>query len=332
MSVTGTIKTIDGWDHPDMTNAKMVTAIQGVLPEAKAETITREWRRAKQQAGGGKAVAGLDEKNKELGLRIQQLEDHNYQLTTALAKMKKRTERNIHDYQSEPIRFGLVSDTHLGSLFANTDLLDFAYDYFAEEGITQVYHSGDILAGEHMYRGQEYELAYIGADTQILNCIEHYPRREGIITHFITGNHDHSYWKRAGISVGEKIEAQRSDMIYLGMDEADVILESGGNSIVLRLFHPAKGTAYAISYQIQKFIESLSGGHKPNIACIGHYHKTEYLFYRNIHAFQSGCVEHQTPFMRGRNIAAMMGFWIIEVVINSTGIISCKGEFFPCYD
>jgi hypothetical protein len=36
-------------------------------------------------------------------------------------------------------------------------------------------------------------------------------------------------------------------------------------------------------------IEAMPGGEKPNILAVGHYHKMEQIFYRNIHAFQTGC-------------------------------------------
>ena len=87
----------------------------------------------------------------------------------------------------------------------------------------------------------------------------------------------------------------------------------GTRDITLRLLHPGKGTAYALSYQPQKWAESISGGDKPSIAALGHYHKIEQLFYRNIHIFQTGTFEEQTPFMQRKNIAAMLGGWILKV-------------------
>jgi len=100
----------------------------------------------------------------------------------------------------------------------------------------------------------------------------------------------------------------------------------------LRLWHPTLGTAYAISYQSQRYIESLPGGSKPNILAIGHFHKAEYLFYRNIHAIQTACTEFQTRFMASKKIAAMMGFWIIEAEINGDGIVNIVPKFYPDYE
>jgi hypothetical protein len=78
--------------------------------------------------------------------------------------------------------------------------------------------------------------------------------------------------------------------------------------------------------------DAISGGEKPNIMAIGHYHKAEYLFYRNIHMFQAGTFCAQTPFMRGKGIAAHMGGWIISVIVAEDGsILSIIPEFIPFY-
>jgi DNA polymerase II small subunit/DNA polymerase delta subunit B len=81
-----------------------------------------------------------------------------------------------------------------------------------------------------------------------------------------------------------------------------------------------------------KMIEAMQGGDKPNILAVGHYHKIEYISYRNVHAFQTGTFQAQTPWMRGKGIAAMMGGWIVEVDVDGDGSIrSIKQELIPYY-
>jgi len=194
--------------------------------------------------------------------------------------------------------------------------------------------TGDLVDGNgRMYRGQEYELRTHGADRQVEYAILHYPHIAGITTHFITGNHDLSFYKQTGLDVGLMIADKRKDMIYLGKEEADVSFSFGPHKIIVRLSHPGKGTAYAISYNSQKYIESLSGGKKPHIVLTGHFHKSEFLpNYRNVALIQTGCLQEQTPFMRRQNIAAMMGFWVIEFGANEGGLSMLKGQFFPFYE
>ena len=260
------------------------------------------------------------------------LQKENAKLKHQLSLMQRSRVTQPMETDGDVFRFGSLSDTHKGSLYANTGLLKYAYEQFEREGVSVVYHSGDMLDGEKMYGGHEYELSVPGADAQVADCAESYPYVKGIQTKFIDGNHDGSFWKRSGFRTGEKIAEAREDLECVGQGESDVEVQTLKGSIIIRLSHPGKGTAYAISYQPQKYIESLTGGHKPNVVLIGHYHKAEYLFYRNIHAFQCGTVQHQTPFMRERNIAAMQGFWIIELTVGKRGIVSCKSEFYPCYD
>jgi hypothetical protein len=83
---------------------------------------------------------------------------------------------------------------------------------------------------------------------------------------------------------------------------------------------------------MQKMIESMSGGEKPNILAVGHYHKAEYIFYRNVHTFQTGCTLAQTPWMKGKGIAAHIGGWIVEVHVDDEGTITrLKQEYIPFY-
>jgi predicted phosphodiesterase len=265
--------------------------------------------------------------------------------TTALTKEVTRLRQQVseltsyrkiptHSFEGDWVKVGIISDTHIGSLYERLDLLDGAYSVFEKEGIKDVYHAGDIIDGENVYRGHVYEIKVHGADAQVNHCVNNYPKKEGIETHFISGNHDLSFWKNAGIDIGEKIASRRSDMKYLGREEADVPILCNNVKVILRLTHPGKGTAYALSYHPQKYIDALAGGQKPHIILMGHYHKAEQLpCYRNTYLIQSGCLQSQTPYMRRQSLAAHMGFWIIEFMIKPHVLISrFKSEFTAFYE
>lgn len=238
----------------------------------------------------------------------------------------------VHDYYGEHARFGVLSDTHYGSLYANRSLGNLAYKTLKKEGVRTVYHCGDICDGEGMYHGQEYEIYAHGADAQVNEVVKRYPEFDDMTTYFITGGHDRSFWKRAGIDIGEKISAKRKDLVYLGPEEMDVVFHKGGHPRI-RLSHPGKGTAYALSYHPQKYVEAITGGEKPDVILFGHYHKAEHLpCLRNIEVIQAGCMQHQTPFMRRNNSAAHQGFWLIDLWMSKRGRPRrFKGEFFPYY-
>lgn len=218
----------------------------------------------------------------------------------------------------ETIRFGLMGDTQINSKYTQLTHLHRFYDVCAELGVETVFHTGDIDEGEQMRPGHAYECYEQGADDHVEEIVRVYPRRPGIKTYFITGNHDASLYKRAGMDLGKAIAARRDDMIYLGRDCAVVNLTS---NCTLELRHPWDGTAYALSYKPQKIIEAMDADSKPNILAIGHYHKIEYLFYRNVHCFQTGCFQSQTPFTRGKGISVHMGGWIVECRVDEDGSV-----------
>ncbi len=231
----------------------------------------------------------------------------------------------------DEISFGIISDTHLGSMYCDLGLLEIAYDTFDSRGIEIVLHAGDLLDGHKIYRGQEFELIRVGADAQVDYCVEHYPYREKIRTMFIDGNHDRSFWKSAGNNTGRKISAQRKDLEYLGHMEADITLgdPESNNKAVVRLFHGEDRSCFAVSYRPQRYLSELANQDRPDMLIMGHYHKAEMLYYRNVLCIQAGCMQRQTPFMRGRRISASLGFWIVHLTVNERGIARILPEFFP---
>ena len=185
------------------------------------------------------------------------------------------------------IRFAVLGDTQLNSKYTQLTALHQFYDIAANQyGIDTFYHTGDMDEGEQMRMGHQYECYNQGADDHLDEIIRVYPRIDGIKTYFITGNHDHSLMKRAGYDIGRHIAKEREDMIYLGPDYA--IIEFGDSGCNMGLDHPGGGTAYAISYKMQKLVSAMMGGQKPNIYCAGHYHKAnQYRLALSVNPHQS---------------------------------------------
>lgn len=227
------------------------------------------------------------------------------------------------------LKFAIMGDTQIGSKYTQLTYLHDFYDICEREGVKDVYHTGDIVEGLRMRLGHEYELYTVSADEMLTEVVKNYPRRDGITTHFITGNHDASIYKHVGYDIGKAIAGQRSDMQYLGRDAAVVYLTP---KCKLELRHPWDGSAYALSYKPQKMIEAMESDSKPNILAIGHYHKAEYIFYRNVHCLQTGCFQSQTPFTRGKGISVHMGGWIVTIKVGEDGtILEFSPKFIPYY-
>lgn len=242
-------------------------------------------------------------------------------------------------WKGDWLRFGFVSDNHLGNNFERLDVLNTLYDVFEEEGINIVFNGGNMIEGEASFNRNERHITGFGRQLDYLS--EHYPYREGIETWYVTGD-DHEGWynQREGINTGDYMQYEREkkkkfDFKHLGYVEADVELNDGKFEypMWLRVMHAGGGTAYAHSYAPQKIVESFQGGEKPDILMIGHYHKMSYNYIRNVHTIQMATTCDQTIFMRKKKIEAYVGGGIVEIQRNAMGLISrFKPEFFPFFD
>lgn len=221
--------------------------------------------------------------------------------------------------EGNTIRFGLIGDTQIGSSYQRLDALGAFYGHCESEGIKIVLHAGDVLDGWKVYRGQEFELHPHGRSwpEQRDMFAEAFPRIEGITTILITGNHDASFKKLIGMVVGDELGRLRPDCKFVGQDIADVVLRAkSGAKLTVRLLHPGGGTAYAVSYHLQKIIESIAGGQKPDIIAVGHYHKALWVpNYRNISGFLVGCFQSQTPYMVQHSLAASIGGYVVTATL-----------------
>lgn len=235
------------------------------------------------------------------------------------------------DWKGEQeIVFGVISDTHLCSNYQQISFLNRYYDICEERGIKTIYHCGDIVDGFYKNRDQQiYEIFKHGADNQADYVIDNYPLREGITTKFIIGNHDNTHILNGGVNIGKMIAKERKDMQYLGHSFAKVWLTPNCD---MDLVHPIDGSAYALSYAGQKYLDSLSGGEKPKIVAMGHHHKFFYMFYRNVHFLEVPTTQAQTPFMKGKKLAAYVGGLICKVNVDKEGTIkNFNIEYVPLY-
>lgn len=241
-----------------------------------------------------------------------------YAIDTTLRVEKEEYEHAVGKVNSKT--FMVLSDSHLGSVNEQTSFLHYLYDLAVKRGIDTVYHCGDISEGFKRSRPAHiFSLHAVSFDEQLDYIVSVYPRRDGVKTYFITGNHDHFHIENGGANIGKGIAAQRDDMIYLGINTAVIKLS---DTCKMELFHPQDGSSYATSYAGQKYLDSLSGGDKPNILFVGHHHKSLYFQYRNVHYFEVPSTHSQSDWEKGKRIQNTSGAWIVTVDFDEEGTVT----------
>jgi hypothetical protein len=236
--------------------------------------------------------------------------------------------------------FGACGDNHMGSKYSRLDVIEALYDWYAAEGVDRVFNTGNWIDGERRFN--QHDLLVHGMDNQLRYLATNYPKRDGITTYAVAGD-DHEGWyaQDYGVDVGKRAEQTmvdngRKDWVDLGYMEAAIRLvhSQSGASQILSVVHPGGGSSYALSYSIQKIIESLEGGEKPAVGLYGHYHKLWSGNIRNVWCIQTGTTEDQTPFMRKKKLEAHVGGFLVKLTQDpKTGaIIRCRPEMYRFFN
>ena len=156
---------------------------------------------------------------------------------------------------------------------------------------------------------------------------------------FWSANCHEGWWQKdCGLRIGWYIqnwaeERGRKDLVHIGHLEQDVLFERPHGTFRLRIIHPGGGTPYALSYPSQKMVESFQGGEKPQAMIMGHYHKFDMVYPREVLCLMPGCVQDQTPFMRKKRLGAHVGFCMCTIGARVDGTLGrFNVEWVPYYD
>ena len=217
-------------------------------------------------------------------------------------------------YNLEHLKLLLISDTHLCSKYDRLDILRYLYAKAEDEGVKHILHSGDFTDGRSNRPEQVYELKEHSFQGQVDYCVDKYPKFSGK-TYAIQGNHDNWWYKSNGSEILKPISKAREDIVYLGSDVADLKI----GKLKIRLFHGQGGIAYAKSYKIQKYLDTIPINEKPDILQTGHIHQAFYYKQDNTHCFQTSCLEDQTPYCRGLGLANDKSCWWVDVQFDDKG-------------
>lgn len=132
-----------------------------------------------------KAIETLAAEGKNFGVHNNMIE-----LATEIRKGEPLIIDQRH-LTGQKVRFGVVSDNHLGSKYERLDVLKALYAIFEEAGIKTVYNAGNMIDGEARFN--KYDLHKHGLEDQVNYLVDVYPKGRGITTYYVTGD-DHEGW------------------------------------------------------------------------------------------------------------------------------------------
>ena len=236
-----------------------------------------------------------------------------------IVKLRKPIKNNdIYELPNnmEHLKLLLISDTHLCSKYDRLDILNYLYDKAEDKGIKHVLHSGDFTDGRSNRPEHVYELKEASFQGQVDYCVEKYPKFSGK-TYVIQGNHDNWFYKSSGSEILKPIAREREDIVYLGPDVADMKI----GKLKIRLFHGNGGNAYAKSYKLQKYLDTIPVEEKPHILQTGHIHQAFYYKQDNTHCLQTGCLEDLTPYARSLGFSGDKSCWWLDIDFDDKGNI-----------
>ena len=237
-------------------------------------------------------------------------------------KFQKRRHHDVKPPKEELTKreFGVVSDTHYGSIWCQPSMVNtFAYEAY-NRGITDMFHIGDISDGDyHTHRPNHVNEVFVyGATGEVDYTAKVLPKYPGMKWRGICGSHDQSNQFNYGpFDFGKELEKRRKDFEYLGQDRAFFYYDN----CKIELFHPGGGTSRILSTKPQNGIDQLFSGTKPKLSLRGHYHKVYYMLYRNIHLLLCPCNVDQSSFMMKNEIPNLMGDYFVTIWYDDNGDI-----------
>lgn len=224
------------------------------------------------------------------------------------------------------VKFGVISDTHIGSKFYRHDVLEHAISNFARQDVQFVINCGDTIEGMSNREGHIYEVDPVrglGVTNQVNYLADEFERftELGLDVYSIEAQGSHGGWSQnranQGLEIGDYITSKVPSYKFLGYDEADLIVDG----IRIRLRHPERK-------YIEDYIISLPGGQKPHMVFDGHYHnRVGYKFIRNVHGYDCGTMQDQTPFLQRLSSPSLVGYWIVEIAIGDAPDGSVQTRF-----
>jgi predicted phosphodiesterase len=266
----------------------------------------------------------LDQSPKKVKAMVEAAKNAGYSIALAGGQVgyvppkQVQSEKRVIARPCEEGIFAVISDTHVGSKYCLEDqIVDFVTRAYKEDGVRTIFHPGDILDG--VYHHSRWEESHHGYQAQSTRAAKVFPKLPGLRYVGIIGNHDETFEKESGLSVVASLpqvfrDAGRDDFELIGARGAYIrYAPKGGRGILVELWHPIGGGAYAVSYKLQRHVEEYGVGQKPDFMFAGHWHQQCYIVRRGVHCFSSGTFHGGGgSFGKALGGAQAIGGWVVR--------------------
>lgn len=168
----------------------------------------------------------LNMSEKQLYIRIKQLINYGYQLVPSYnynSDIYYKIEKGIYVPRNNEIsikvsssnkefRCIIISDTHIGNVDSNMDLVKIVYEYASKNGINIIFNCGDLIEGICSSDKKNIKDIY----GQIETYLKKHPYDKNINNFTLLGNHDYHSLHYDGLNISKKIINSRYDIVPIG--------------------------------------------------------------------------------------------------------------------
>jgi predicted phosphodiesterase len=219
------------------------------------------------------------------------------------------------------MKFGATADWHIGSKTHYKDKLQKALKIlYNDEGIKDVYHSGDMIDGFGVYHGQLNNLRVWEEEGQLDLAAETIsPWEDKLEFYGVYGNHDYSYVKQSGTNPLRDLEKRCPNYHLLGTKygKYPFMSRKGVDHKVLELVH-ANTYGKTPGFPQEAYLRERAKADNddlpvPDILLMGHLHRYDPLDCYGCRAFLVGNFQGPNDFTIRRGMISPPGLYVIEI-------------------
>ena len=265
-------------------------------------------------------VLGLANYLKSIGLNIVIKKTYNdiFMVNMGDISYKEIVSYNFSTDDNNEFKFIVIADTRLGSKSQQLSILNDIYLKGHKMGYNTVFLCGNISAGLYPITDTYADTNFIfDTQSQVEYIVNNYPYIYDMTTYFITGKTDEKHLKQKKINIGRRISDEREDMIFLGENSGDIMIDK----VSMQILNTKLSKTYTVSYRTQQQIDSYRSEDKPDILLYGGILQNEKYCHRNVKALSVPSVCATTKEMNDKRYANTIGAWYVTVKTDERGYL-----------